>query len=310
MRLACAAVFLSVTACSAQTLWHDPGDISSLDFGGTVGAAVSMPKPPFRFVREDLSGTQPKLFARDANGLMWDVKFGYEVKPESFCWRVVHACGYFAEPSFFVASGKFEGYKPIRRATASLKPDGSFIQGRFQYRDPELKFLQRNWRWDRPPFAGTKELSGLKILIMLFSNWDNKDGRVGGGGPNTAIFEDKGKLIYAFTDWGSGMGSWGSKPGSDTNWRCEDFAKQTPGFVQGVREGRVVFGWSGAINAGFKSAIPPAHVAWLMGYLGKISDEQLHAGLKASGAMDGEAECFAKALRGRIERLRRVAGRD
>src|SRR5215831_18710145 len=79
-------------------LWSDPGDVSALDFAGTVGTPVALPKPPFTFVREDLSGTQPKLFATDANGTMWNVKFGFEVRSESFCWRIVRACGYFAEP--------------------------------------------------------------------------------------------------------------------------------------------------------------------------------------------------------------------
>ena len=116
-----------------------------------------------------------------------------------------------------------------------MQPDGHFTAARFQYRDPELKFLKnRNWRWDRPPFAGTKELSGLKILIMLFSNWDNKDGRGGNGGPNTGGVREEGKRIAAFTDWGSGMGKWGSTPGSNSNWNCADFTAQTPEFVKGV----------------------------------------------------------------------------
>ncbi len=188
------------------SLWRDPGDVASLDFSGSMAAPVVSPKPPFTFLREDMSGTQPKIFARDAHGATWNVKFGLEVRPESFCWRVVRACGYFAEPSFFVASGKFEGFQPVKRQNPSVHADGSFIAGRFQYRDPDLKFLEdKNWRWDGPPFGGTKELSGLKILIMLFSNWDNKDARVGAGGPNTAIFELKKpygtRFIYAFTDW-------------------------------------------------------------------------------------------------------------
>src|SRR5215469_15968368 len=97
------------------TLWRDPGDLTRLDFGGSVGAPVSQPKPPLTFIREDMSGTQPKLFVKDANSAMWNVKFGYEVRPESFCWRVVRACGYFGEPSFFVASGQFQGFQPTKR---------------------------------------------------------------------------------------------------------------------------------------------------------------------------------------------------
>jgi hypothetical protein len=300
---------LSAAAASRVTpgFWHDPGDVAKLDFGGSVGAPVGAPKPPFTFLREDPSGTQPKLFARDAAGVLWNVKFGYEVHNESFCWRIVRACGYFAEPSFFVAEGRFENYRPIRRATQSLQADGRFTSARFQFRDPRLKFLaNRSWRWDRPPLAGTRELDGLKILIMLFSNWDNKDARVGRGGPNTALFKEHGRPVYAFTDWGSGMGKWGASAGSDSNWDCGNYSAQTPEFVKGVEEGSVRFGWEGAINEGFRKGIPPAHVRWLMEYLGKISDAQIAAALKAAGANETEKECFGKALRERIEELRKI----
>ncbi|MBZ5584199.1 MAG: hypothetical protein LAQ30_18695 [Acidobacteriia bacterium] len=46
-----------------------------------------------------------------------------------------------------------------------------------------------------------------------------------------------------------------------------------------------------------------------MQYLGRITDDQLRAGLKASGASDAEMDCFTKALRARIEKLRQVAKR-
>jgi hypothetical protein len=315
---------LTAPAQPVPALWQDPGNpavIEHLDLAGSLDSGVPAPRPPFTFLREDPSGTQPKLFTRDAAGRMWNVKFGSEVHNECFCWRVVHACGYFAEPSFFVASGQFANYQLIHRATPSIHSDGRFTDARFQYRDPGVKFLEnRSWRWDRPPFAGTKELDGLKILIMLFSNWDNKDGRVGAGGPNTAMIErfvpllyPDGKatvmhrLIYAFTDWGSGMGRWSSVPGSDSNWNCADYTAQTPSFVKDVQHGHVVFGWEGALNEGFRDAIPPAHVRWFMQYLGRITDAQLMAGLKAAGASDRDASCFTRALGTRIEELRKVA---
>jgi len=305
-------------AAAAQTLpygwlWRDPGNVAALDFAGTVGAPVQLPKPPFTFLHEDTSGTQPKLYTRDANGATWNVKFGYEVRPESFCWRLVRACGYFAEPSFYFASGRFEGYKPIVRSTPSLAPDGRFTDARFQFRDANLKFLKdRNWYWNRPPFGGTRELSGLKILIMLFANWDNKDARVGGSGsgPNTAIFELRHftapEFIYAFTDWGSGMGSILGGYSGRNNWRCVEYAAQSAGFVQHADAHQVTFQYDGAINPGFRTGIPPAHVVWLMRYLGRVTDAQLHAGLKASGATDSDADCFTRALRVRIEQLRKI----
>jgi hypothetical protein len=144
---------------------------------------------------------------------------------------------------------------------------------------------------------------------------------VGAGGPNTAIFERVVPLlhpdgkpgvldrrIYAFTDWGSGMGRWGSVAGSDSNWSCSDYTAQTPAFVRGVERGRVVFGWEGAINAGFRNAIPQAHARWVMQYLGRITDAQFGTALKAAGAADGDGACFTRAIRTRIEELRKAAG--
>jgi hypothetical protein len=293
------------------TLWRDPGDVTTFDFGGSVGAPVSKPKPPLTFLREDMSGTQTKLFVKDANGATWNVKFGYEVHPESFCWRVVRACGYFAEPSFFVPSGKIAGIQPMKRKDRSLHEDGSFTDARFQYRDPDLKFLDdKNWLFDAPPYGATKELSGLKILIMLFSNWDNKDGRVGAGGPNTAIFELKKsygtRTIYAFTDWGAGLGS-DLGPRERSIWRCQPFLEQSAHWVDRSRNGSLTFRYDGNINEGFHTGIPAAHAAWFMKYLGAITDAQFHAAFLASGANDADAECFTKALRERIEDLRAAA---
>jgi hypothetical protein len=301
----CAAAYAQLPS---GTLWRDPGDVTKLDFGGSVGAPVSKPKPPLTFLREDMSGTQPKLFVKDANGATWNVKFGYEVHPESFCWRVVRACGYFAEPSFFVASGKFEGFQSMKRKDPSLHEDGSFTNARFQYRDPDLKFLNdKNWLFDAPPYGGTKELSGLKILIMLFSNWDNKDARVGAGGPNTAIFELKKsystRTIYAFTDWGAGMGS-DLGPRERSIWRCGAFLGQSAHWVERSGKGSLIFHYDGNISEGFRTGIPAAHAAWFIQYLGAITDAQLHAAFLASGASEADAVCFTKALRERIEELR------
>lgn len=309
----------SLTAAYAQTaatpsplpagsLWRDPGDVAHLDFAGSVGAPIGKPKPPLTFVREDTSGTQPKIFVKDASGAMWNVKFGYEVHPESFCWRVVRACGYFAESSFFVASGQLQGFQPTKRKDPTLHDDGSFTNARFQYRDPDLKFLDdKNWRFDAAPFGGTKELSGLKILIMLFGNWDNKDARVGAGGPNTAIFQLKKsygtRMIYAFTDWGAGLGSdAGSRARS--NWQCAPFLQQSAHWVSRADDGTLVFRYDGNIEEGFRTGIPAAHAAWFLKYLGAITDAQLHAGLLASGASETEAACFTRALRDRIDQLR------
>jgi hypothetical protein len=198
----------------------------------------------------------------------------------------------------------------MTRQTTSVKPDGHFTDARFQYRDPAISLAGQTWTWTKNPFAGTPQLHGLEMLIMLASNWDNKDARVGGDGSNTLVFQrttnGRRELIYSFSDWGSGMGAWGDNTGQ-TDWNCADYTKQTPSFVQGVKNGRVQFGYEGHIREGFQTEITPADVAWLMKYLGQITDDQLRAALKASGATAQDEACFTSAIRGRIEALRKVA---
>lgn len=159
-------------------IWRDPGAVERLDFVGGVGGREGAPKPPFTFEEENLSGSNPKVRVKDADGVKWSVKFGSEVKAETFSTRVVWAAGYFVEPDYFVAQGKVENIGPLTRAKHSIKSDGSFRDARFEmHREKGVaKFGdEHSWSWVQNPFLGTKEFNGLKILVMLVSNWDNKD---------------------------------------------------------------------------------------------------------------------------------------
>src|SRR5437868_4488993 len=101
-----AALLICALPIHAQTLrrllWHDPGDVARIDLGGAAGTGFPSPKPPFTFVKEDMAGTQPKVLVKDAVGRTWNAKFGVEVKPECFAWRLPAAIGYFVEPSYYV----------------------------------------------------------------------------------------------------------------------------------------------------------------------------------------------------------------
>ena len=308
----CAAATPAALAAAQPLVWHDPGDVSKLDFGGDVGTGIPAPKPPFRFLKEDGSGTQPKILVEDANHRTWDVKFGNEVRTECFAWRIPAAVGYFVEPSYYVASGQIAGLGTLNRKTPSIGAQGQFREGRFQIRDAaRWDYIEgRTWTWKRNPFAGTPELKGLEILIMLASNWDNKDGSAGPGEANVGMFRrtanGREQLLYSFTDWGSGMGAWGDKTGQ-TDWRCKDYAAQTPQFVKGVANGYVVFGYEGHMRDGFQTGIRPSDVAWLMKYLGQLTDAQLRAGIRAAGGSASDETCFTAAIRARIEQLRRAA---
>ncbi len=294
-------------------IWQNPGSVETLDLvGGSTGRAKA-PKPPFTFVEESLSGSNPKIRVSDANGVRWTAKFGTEVNAETFATRLVWAVGYFVEPAYFVPSGKIVGVGKLTRAKDFVKSDGSFTDARFEMqKEKNVKKLEEeeSWGWIQNPFVGSKELNGLKVMLMLTSNWDNKDVRDAKRGSNTAIFrtpvgsrvEDR----YLVTDWGGSMGKWGGYL-SREKWDCKGFNSQSKDFVKGVKGEMVQFGYSGQHTDDFKNAIRVSDVQWLMQYLGRITDAQLQSGLKASGATPDEAACFTTALRDRINQLKLVA---
>jgi hypothetical protein len=139
-----------------------------------------------------MTGTNPKVLVRDGHGHSWSVKFGAEVIPECFASRFVTAMGYFAEPTFCIGSGKIEGVGKLGRAGRMVKKDGGFRNGRFEIRnDKDLIFMKgQTWSWDDNTFRNTHELAGLKILVMLLSNWDTKDAR-DGEESNNGVFRDQ-----------------------------------------------------------------------------------------------------------------------
>ena len=297
----------------APIIWADPGEVERLDFVNGPGGNDGVPKPPFTFVEESLSGTSPKVRVSDANGAKWMVKFGSEVNAETFATRVAWAAGYFVEPNYFIPSGKVENIGGLKRAKNQFKSDGSFKEARFEaHRGENIKKLddEKSWSWIENPFIGTKELNGLKVIIMLTSNWDNKDVRDIKRGSNTAIFrtptpdglEDR----YLVTDWGGSMGKWGGYL-SREKWDCKGFRSQTKDFIKGVKDDLVEFGYSGQHNSDFKNDIHVGDVKWLLQYVGRITDDQLRAGLRASGASSDEVECFTQSIRDRINQMKKIA---
>lgn len=309
-----AAVLWTLWSASAlgseNWLWHDPGRIESYDFANGPGGRHGAPRPPFTFSKEDLSGSSPKVFVTDAAGRTWNVKFGPEVHSESFSSRVPWALGYFGQSTYFVSSGRIQKVGDLsKRAAGSFSKDGEFKNARFQFRDPKWKFMKdSDWSWTYNPFVGTRELNGLKILVMLLSNWDNKDQRDVDEGRNTAIFERPGtpRYYYAFTDWGQTLGHWGNFF-RRSEWNCAHFKEDTSSFIQGTKDGKVKFGWAGRHTEEFKGDIRVEDVRWLLQYLGRITDNQLKAGLQASGATPDEVQCFCRELRQRIDMLRAAA---
>jgi hypothetical protein len=293
-----------------HVLWRDPGAIERLDLVSGPGGPDCIPVPPYRFVEEHASGSQPCVSVTDGRGRRWRVKWGQEVRCETFAVRLAWACGYFAEITHLVASGRIDGVGPLTRAAGCVDASGAFTDARFELDDPAVEklFEAHSWSWTDNPFVGTRELAGLKILLMLISNWDNKDQRDVARGSNTAIYVTRlsrwrREAQYLIVDWGGSMGRWGRAVVTRGRWDPDGFAAQTPQFVTGVSGAFVQFGYTGQRTLDARANIRVEDVAWLCRYLGRVTDAQLRAALGASGATDEESVSFTASLRARIDQL-------
>ncbi len=288
-------------------LWRPPRTLSLKDWTCGSWGCSNAPSPPFRLLGDDSGGTAPKVSVSDRNGRQWSVKFGAEVIPECFGAQFVGALGYVTEPTYFVARGKIENPERIHRARRVVKKNGAFVRARFQLRgEKDFEFLKgQTWAWRDNPFLGTRELAGLKITMMLLSNWDAKDSR-DGSESNNNIFRGPQGLMYSVYDWGASLGRWGSIFRRDQS-DCSAYYRDSPRFVLGVRQGEIEFGFNGKHGEDLKYGITVDDVRWLLPYLLRVTPEELRAGLRAAGATERQTACWATAIEERIRRLQAVA---
>lgn len=293
----------------APVLWRDPGDVAALDLALGPGGAEGAPRPPFTFVEEDAEGHSTKVKVIDGAGVRWSVKFGEEVHSEIVATRLAWAAGYFVEPAYYVATGRIEGARDLARAATFIGPDGAFSGARFERKDYARSHQnEESWSLSHNPFVGTRELAGLKVVVMLTSNWDVKDVREGRVGSNTAVLEYATpggvEARYVISDWGASLGRWGG-PLLGTKWDCDGYSEQGPELV--TAEGSELrWGYRGFHTDEIASGVTRVDVGWLMQYLGRVTDAQIRTALEASGARSAEADCFASAIRARLERLREI----
>jgi hypothetical protein len=300
-----------VESAQQAVIWRAPGNLGMENWTCGSAGCDHAPAPPFQFVKEDLEGTFPKLTVKDSKGRTWSVKFGGKVTSECFGSRFATAVGYLAEPSYFVEGGKVEGAGHLRRARHIVHPDGTFERARFQLRDEKrMEFLKnRAWSLADNPFRGTHEYAGLRVLMMLLSNWDAKDSRDGQGEANTGVFRVAGaqpEMEYSFFDWGSTLGRWG-KLMRRTRSDCSGYGADTPKLITGVHGNVVEWGYEGKHEEDVRSGITVEDLQWLTPYLERITDEQIRAGLKGSGATERQTACWAQSIEARMREIRAVA---
>jgi hypothetical protein len=299
--LLAAAVALAGPAAEAQqadkkaVLWKDPGNIAALDLFWGKGAAERAPKGPFTFLKQDSSGVQPKIDVRDASGREWDVKFGEEVHAEIAANRLVWALGYVAEEMYFVPTGAILGMTDPGKFKNFITPDGSFTRASFRLRGDGSKRAEQRWTFETNPFVNTQELSGLAILMTMLCNWDIQGTR------NNRVLIVDGEEHYIVSDLGATFGKMGAFPVPKSKWNLVDFRKEE--FIEKVEDGKIDLDYEGY---GGINKVSVEHARWFSRLTSQLTDDQLRAALKASGASESEIAGFSARLREKINELQKA----
>lgn len=302
-------------------LWRDPGDISDRDLKFGPGSADLAPVAPFTFVKEDPTGASPKFSVKDARGVNWNVKFGVEAQSETVATRLVWAMGYFAEEAYYFDRAEITNLPRLSRGEEFV--NGSVIRGaRFE---PRRKGVTRGaiWDWLKNPFVGTRELDGLKVLMVLLANYDTRldNNRVlHQKHPQTGEMEAQ----YVVSDIGATLGKVGGLGGKRIKNSLPEF--QSSKFIVGVNNAVVEFDYNttpkgaGKFASFFKPSygksqankekamrhIPLESARWIGKMLSELSDDQLHDAFRAAGYDDDTRKGFVKAIRERIKALREL----
>jgi hypothetical protein len=301
-------------------LWRDPGNIRTRDLYYGPGAKELAPVPPFHFVKEVKEGGMPKFEVTDARGAKWRVKLGPEAQAETVSSRLVWAVGYNAEESYYFDHARIDGMQRLSRGQKFVQGD-SVIGARFE---PRRKDVERggNWDWNKNPFKGTRELNGLKTMMVLLNNWDTfkKNNRV-------LKVKDTGEDVYTVTDLGATMGAARGPGGGRSKNNVSDFARSK--FVSDVKNGKVKYAYDlkpkklGILAALWPpyyfrqrnatnrmNKVPVQDAAWIGSQLSQLSDNQLRDTFRAAGYDKATTDMYVRTLRGRINELNRLRDRE
>jgi|SRR5215213_4862095 len=282
------------SSSGTPVLWEEPVDIASRElFLGPGGEAMRPDLRSLTFLKEEKGGYSTKYRVRDGAGREWVVKIGKEAQSETAAVRLLWAVGYYTEINYLAP-----------RVTIPGK--GTFENVRFEARPDYVKRLDE-WKWKKNPFAWTKQLQGLIVMMALINNWDIKD-------TNNKILQvrsertGKNELRYIISDLGASFGK--VKLDVPGFWRIArtrnepgDFRRS--GFVEDVKNGQVYFFYKGKSQDLFDD-IKIEEARWIGGWLSRLSDRQLADAFRAANYTPAEIRMLTRSVRERITELVRL----
>jgi hypothetical protein len=306
----------------APVLWRDPGDISRRNLSFGPGSAELAPVAPFTFVKEESTGESPKFDVTDARGVTWVVKVGQEAQAETVSSRLIWSVGYFADEAYYLDRAEIKNLPKLTRGQEFIENGSVVRSARFE---PKRKYIARgeNWDWEENPFARTRELDGLKVLMVLLGNYDTsiRNNRIlSTTNSDTGVLEAR----YVATDVGATLGKVGGLGGKRSKNSLEDFRSSK--FILGVENGMVKFDYDttpkkmGMFASIFKPSyrksqeqkervmknITVENAKWIGSLLAGLTDEQLRDAFRAAGYDQQTMNGFVAVIRERINQLNKL----
>lgn len=244
------------------------------------------------FLKEEKGGHNKKYRIKDASGRVWVAKLGREARAETAAVRLLWGLGYKTEINYLVP-------------TLTIPGKGTFRNVRLEARPANVE-RGDEWKWKSNPFVGTKELKGLRMMMVFMTNWDVLD-------LQNKVLEVEGEQHYVVSDLGSTFGRLGNnnfpiiyrlgrKVGSPKH-----YAKTS--FVKSVKNGEVRLAYKGKNRSLFKG-FTTEDARWLASLLGRLSDKQIADAFRAANFSNDEVAVYTRSVRRKIIELQNAAGAD
>lgn len=271
-------------------LWEPVDKNKTLDlYAGPGGEEMRPNLSRVRLIKEEKKGHNKKFRITDAEDRVWIAKIGREAKPETVAVRLLYGLGYKTEVNYYVP-------------TLTIPGKGTFKNVRLEARPADVERLGE-WKWMSNPFVGTRELQGLKMMMVFLANWDVLDMQ------NEILQAGPHENQYIVSDLGSTLGKLGNnnlpiffRLGRRTG-SPKHYARTT--FVKGVEKGELKLAYKGKNRKLFKG-FTVADGRWLADKLNGLSDEQIRDAFRAAEYSPTEIDTYARAVRRKIDELDRA----
>ncbi|HMS41568.1 MAG TPA: hypothetical protein PKE69_15155, partial [Pyrinomonadaceae bacterium] len=241
------------------------------------------------FIKEEKGGHNKKYRIKDGSGKTWVAKLGREAQSETAAVRLLWALGYKTEINYLVP-------------TLTIPTKGTFQNVRLEARPDNIERLDE-WQWKDNPFIGSKELQGLKIMMVFFNNWDVLD-------LQNKVIQNGSQHQYIISDLGATFGKLGNnnlfmiyRLGRKTN-NPQKYMNSS--FIDEVENGEIDLAYKGKNRDLFEN-ISIEDARWLSNLLSQLSDKQIEDAFRAANYSGENLEMFKQGVINRIAELKFAA---